>query len=389
MRGKAALFGVIAVVGSSAATVLVAELLLQLLPVSEGTLNRGVDHDHPVLSFEPDDEVVYSRDWNFSLVNRFRVNRQGFVNKYDYDADPATPVLAVIGDSFVEATMVPYEETLQGRLEDDARSEYGGAFRVYSFGASGAPLSQYLVYARHARENYNVRSMIFVIVANDFDESLPGYATHRAFHVFQPDGKGSYELALRGEYVPVRGLLRQSALVRYLHFHLKVSRTWARLRNLAAGRQEQAQYADNTAADTSDKRMQDAHTAVDAFLRLLPSYAALPSQNIVLVVDAPRSALYAAQSLADVPVAGYFQPIRRYLLEEARERGYQVVDMAPYFFAEHKKTGIHFEWPTDGHWNGEGHKGAYEEVRSSTFYRRFLAIATNVPPEAPKSTPPR
>ncbi len=101
----------------------------------------------------PDDEVVYSRDWNLSGVNRVRVNQQGFVNKYDYDADPPTPVLAVIGDSYVEAMMVPHEETLFGRLENDARSQYGDAFRVYSFAASGAQLSQYLVYARHAQDN--------------------------------------------------------------------------------------------------------------------------------------------------------------------------------------------------------------------------------------------
>jgi hypothetical protein len=386
MRGKAFVFGLVTVLSSIAVSMLAAELVLRLLPVSQGTVNRPVNQEHPVLSFEPDDDVVYSRDWNFSVVNHFRVNRQGFVNKYDYDADPATPVLAVIGDSYVEATMVPYEETLFGRLEQDARSRYDGDFRVYSFGASGAPLSQYLVYARHAQDNYNVQSMVFVIISNDFDESLPRYATHKAFHVFQPDEAAGYKLVLPGEYVPVTGLLRQSAVTRYLHFHLGVSRTVARLRALAADRYEQAAYADNTAADTSDRRMQDARTAVDAFLRLLPSHADLPNQNIALVIDSPRVSLYEVQSLEDLP-NGYFQQIRRYLMEQALEQGYQVLDMAPHFFATHKATGVHFEWPTDAHWNGEGHKGAYEVVRDSPFYRRFIDIATSVPRDAPVATP--
>jgi hypothetical protein len=385
MRGKTALFSVIAVLASTAVTLLAAELVLQLLPVSEGTVNRPVDEEHPVLSFEPDDDVVYSRDWNFSLVNHFRINEQGFVNDYDYDADPATPVLAVIGDSYVEATMVPYEETLQGRLEHDARSRYGGGFRVYSFGASGAPLSQYLVYAKHAQDHYNVQSMVFVIIANDFDESMPRYATHPAFHVFNADGSGRYELVLPHDYVPVGGVLRHSALVRYLHFHLKVTAAWAKLRGLFARRDAQVRYADNTAADASERRMHDARAAVDAFLQLLPTYAGLPSQNIALVVDGPRGSLYDVQSLAELPTGGYFQRARGYLMEQARERGFEVLDMAPYFFAEHRKTGVRFEWPTDGHWNSEGHRGAYEEVRDSAFYRRFLDTVTNAPEPAPVS----
>lgn len=291
MRGKTLLLGVITVLGSTTASLVAAELGLRLLPVSEGTVNRPVNREHPVLSFVPDEDGLYSRDWNFSWVNHFRVNKQGFVNKYDYDADPATPVMAVIGDSYVEATMLPYEETLYGRLENDARSHYGGQFRVYSFGASGAQLPQYLVYARHAKQNYNVQSMIFVIISNDFDESLPRYATHNAFHVFHPDGAGGYEVVLPGEYVPVTGFLRESALTRYLQFHLKVSHSWAKLRALAANRYEQIKYADNTSADISNRRIQDARTAVDAFLKLLPAYADLPSRNIAFVVDGPRGSI--------------------------------------------------------------------------------------------------
>ena len=382
MRGKALLFGAITLIGSTAVSLLAAELVLRLLPVSEGTLNRPVNQQHPVLSFEPDDDVVFSRDWNFSYVNRVRVNKQGFVNKYDYDADPATPVLAVIGDSYVEAVMVPHEETLFGRLESDARSFYGGDFHVYSFGASGAPLSQYLVYAKHAQDNYNVESMVFVIIANDFDESMPRYATHEAFPVFHAGEDGRYNVVLPRDYVPLRGILRESALVRYLHWHLNLSRTLAKLRARAAAQYEQIKYADNTAADTSSRRMLDARAAVDAFLQLLPSYASLPSKNIAFVVDASRGALYDAQSPEDVP-NGYFQQVRRYFMEQARAQGLEVVDMAPYFFTEHKKTGVRFEWPTDAHWNGEAHRGAYEEIRDSAFYRRFLDTATSVPAHVP------
>jgi hypothetical protein len=45
------------------------------------------------------------------------------------------------------------------------------ALRVYSFGASGALLSQYLIWARHAVHEYGARAVIINVVGNDFDES--------------------------------------------------------------------------------------------------------------------------------------------------------------------------------------------------------------------------
>ena len=67
--------------------------------------------------------------------------------------------------------MMPYAETVQGRL---ARA-LAGDFRVYSFAASGAPLSQYLVWARHAVRDYGARGVAINVVVNDFDESHVAY----------------------------------------------------------------------------------------------------------------------------------------------------------------------------------------------------------------------
>ena len=69
--------------------------------------------------------------------------------------------------------MVPYEETLYGRLA----STLEGRFRVYSFGASGAPLSQYLIWAGHAVREYGARAVVINVVGNDFDESHVAYNT--------------------------------------------------------------------------------------------------------------------------------------------------------------------------------------------------------------------
>ena len=94
-----------------------------------------------------------------------RVNNAGFVNDQVYRKEDEPPLLAVVGDLYIQAAMVPYPETLHGRLA----SNLEGRLRVYSFGASGAPLSQYLIWARHAVRDYGAQALVINVVGNDFD----------------------------------------------------------------------------------------------------------------------------------------------------------------------------------------------------------------------------
>src|SRR5690606_25729789 len=132
-----------------------AELALRLLPVNEGLMVQPVNASNPVFHFAPNRSSVWSRDWDFKLVNYVRTNNAGFVNDQDYRKDDPRPLLAVVGDSYVEALMVPFGQTLHGRLAA-ASAPWG---RVYSFGGSGAPLSQYLVWAQYAREEWNANAL--------------------------------------------------------------------------------------------------------------------------------------------------------------------------------------------------------------------------------------
>ena len=66
-----------------------------------------VDAADPVLHFTPNRPFTNSLGWNFHNVVHGRVNNAGFVNDQDYVRD-GPPLIAVIGDSFIEAQMVPY-----------------------------------------------------------------------------------------------------------------------------------------------------------------------------------------------------------------------------------------------------------------------------------------
>ena len=125
------------------------EAVLRTLPVSDALRTTAVNAENPIIRFEPGREITWSRDWDFSLVNQVRFNNFGFVSDFDYDPDATSPLLAVIGDSYVEALMVPFRETCAGRL----RTHLEARSRVYAFGMSGAPLSQYLAFAEYARDH--------------------------------------------------------------------------------------------------------------------------------------------------------------------------------------------------------------------------------------------
>ena len=93
----------------------------------------------------------------------------------DYDYHPASqdesPLLAIIGDSYVEAAQVANRKSMHGLLA----SRFDGKGRIYGLGYSGAPLSQYLAFADFARNEFKPDAMAFVIIGNDFDESLLKY----------------------------------------------------------------------------------------------------------------------------------------------------------------------------------------------------------------------
>jgi hypothetical protein len=88
--------------------------------------------------------------------------------------------------------LLPYEQTLQGLLS----TVFEGKLRIYSFGASGAPLSQYLVWARYAVGKFKARALVINVVGNDFDESRIEYKSSPGFWYYAPGPDGELHLQL-------------------------------------------------------------------------------------------------------------------------------------------------------------------------------------------------
>lgn len=346
---KKVLYAVIASLLAICGLLVLAELACRLLPINEGLRTLPVNAENPIYRFEPNRTSSWSRDWNFSIVNRVRVNNAGFVNDQDYVREGQRPLLAVIGDSYIEAGMVPYGETVQGRLA----AAWGDRGRVYSFAASGAGLTQYLTWAEHARDTYRPDSYLFLNIANDFAESLYHRGRSPGFHHFVrlPDDRAEVR---RVDYQPtlLRRLARHSALAMYLVLNVKIEQVVKlNLKELGAPTQR---WAANIQRDGTQEEYADYEWAARTFLDRLPAATGVAPDRIVIAIDGLRDAIY-EPSQAAVLMDSVWGRMRRFMAVEAGKRGFKVIDMQPVFEAAYRRDGRRFEFPTDTHWNGHAH----------------------------------
>jgi hypothetical protein len=361
-------------VGACLLTLALLEILLRFLPVQSHIPYEPVNELNQVARYRPFRSFVYSHHWNFQDKNCGRTNAQGFVSDFDYDAEDPRPLIAVVGDSYIEARMVSFSDTLQERL----RAVSGSTARVYAFAMNGAALSQYLIFARHARDTFRPEALIVNIVSNDFDESFAAFQAIARFHYFAEDADGELRPRLIGFYYPSRWreLLSHSALVRYMYFHLRITDAPRSIRNFLQGlspvnRSKKSRVRSADMQKKSDDRRLLSERAADVFLRLLPGYAGLAPESIVLILDGHRHSLYDATRGQD---AG-FEHLRRYVAQRARPMGYEVIDMHPVFERDFKTYGQRFDFTHDAHWNARAHALAAREAAMTGTIRRILSAS--------------
>ncbi len=349
-------------------TFLALEGLMQLLPVTDEANTQAVDQSSPIIHFMPNQDITFSRGWNFSISNVKHINNYGYMSDYDYapPSQDAAPLLTIIGDSYVEAAQVENRQSMHGLLA----SRMSGEGRVYAIGYSGAPLSQYLAFADFARHEFEPDAMAFVIIGNDFDESLLKYKSAPGFHYFATDSNGLMELRLV-DYEPSRWLrktAKKSALVRYLFLTAGIDpeKVSAMFDSNQAG--QQRHFVGNTSADATQDRLRDSKAAVDAFFDKLPKKSGLPPGSILFVVDGMRPDLYTDDAIK-LARGSYFDLMRTYFIGRATALGYQVIDMQPVFERHYREHGKRFEFPTDAHWNVLGHQLVADEIAKTSMFQ--------------------
>lgn len=333
------------------ATLLVLELLFRMLPVDTGLRMQPVDASNPVMRSVPGQTYVSSTGWALSNVRVGVTNNYGFVNPIDYRSN-SHPV-AVIGDSYIEARMNSFPDTLQGRLA----KYFNGVCDIYSMGMSGASLSDYLVISEYAKQNFAPRAMIFLIVHGDAEESVltPNTPPVPGNSYFVEKKDGSLELYKTPYHSStLKELARKSALIRYIFLNLKLDLSW-----------KDILYSSKVAGDNGPRKnnlltprgLDRAKSAITKFLDELPHASGLETGKIVFIVDADRNSLYAKYITATDTGGADDDKVSHIFVNEAEARGYRVIEMRPVFesyLAQNKKK-VDYS-PLDSHWNRVAHE---------------------------------
>lgn len=314
------------------AVVCVLEALLRLAPVSTGLRFQAVNAANPVLRGEPGLRFTKSMGWSLFNAQHGALNNYGFNSPRPYSA--TVPAIAVIGDSYVEATQAPAWATLPARLEQQT----SGCAQVYGFGESGGALGDYLNLLGWTSRNFKLVGAVILITADDVRESTerrPGLAN------FTRGGADQVELR-RQDYpgsTPTREVINGSRLFRYAFDNLQFDP-----RALAP-----VWPARHTTARESAAAQPTAGESIRAFTDGLARASPLRPRDIMILFDADRKAIYAGR-----PASA--DPDRRALMAAARQRGFGVVDLTGPFADGWRRTGRRLDYsPIDGHWNPVGY----------------------------------
>lgn len=370
-RFKMMSLALISILLGVAVTVLILEVALRAFSVNEGLQVTPVNQDNPILKFAPNRTSIWSKNWNFSIVNKVKTNNYGFVNDIDYDPNATTPLLAIVGDSYVEAAMVPYKQTVSGIFA----TALAPKTRVYSFGSSGSALSQYLAYCRYARDTFRPDALVIVVDGNDYSESLLQYKSAPAFHYFTKSPDGTLVLQrVDFEVTPWRSLVRRSALGMYLATNVHAQFWPNRIKRYFSQLVSRTPHSVTDASMNTERgHIFESQEAVETFLKLLPSLSGLPPSKIIMVVDGMRETIYDTERVAGIAAyIAYVDVMRRYFIAKAQAGGFEVIDMQPRFLEHYRRYGQRFEFATDYHWNPLGHAVVADAVQRSMMYRIVL-----------------
>lgn len=364
---KSAVFRALKLFGSVFLAFLIAEVVIRFFPVDSGLYVEPVNEQQPVVRFTPNSEFTYSKDWDFRDLNRGRINNFGFVNDQDYEPTETSPLAAIIGDSYIEAAMVPFGETVQGRLAEYVHRKG----RVYSFGMSGASLSQYLAWTSWVKNIFHPDLFAVTVVSGDFDESLLRYKKAPGYYYFDDSQKNMPLVRVDLDPGFLHGRIRPtriSALARYILRNLDL-RTFI---------QEHVSPKSIPDAGTSSASMEADRVArskrvVDTFLARLPQAAGVAAGKIILVLDGMRPALYSRDGLQKVQ-GSYSDVMRRYLIWQARLHGYVVIDMQPRFIEYYRASGERLDYLDNGHWNETGHLLVAEAIEKTRPFQELFGF---------------
>ena len=320
--------------------VLLLELLFRVLPVSTST-EAGYYTDSLILNYPPHHRWTIATGWDLRNAQHLRSNNFGYVANRDLARNEQA--VALIGDSFIEASMLAASDRPDVQLERAL-----GSRPVFAMGSPGTALLDYAERIRFAHENFGVRDFVVLMERGDVKQSLCGSGNIKG-RCLDPK-----TLAARNEKIPAPGtakrIFRHSALAQYVFGQLMFSphKLWQQAFSPPPPHSAATLVTARATPADFPNQLQVVPPFVEvvttAFFDRIKPFA---TGKLVIVLDSDRGALASGQSAAD--------PSRARFIELARAAGAIVVDTEPLFQAHFADSSLTLDvGPYDGHLNPLG-----------------------------------
>lgn len=306
------------------------------------------DDEHQIIKFSHENgkSGLWTKGRFSQQQGRWMINNEGWNSPIDYHEAKKDGVkrIAVIGDSYIQALQLNIDRSYPYILGDSLGEKY----EVYSFGASGSPLSQYLNVSRYVEKKYSPDIYIFNLVHNDFLESITGLAYNSMYLTIQPGEDSSFNeiQPLKPERshkkIPGGDLLKKSSFFRYVYNNLN-------LRDKFKSKQVAKQVEMNVALGDVYAN-QDAIRDVTKYV-LRKIQAELGNKEIIFVMDGPRWNIYDG-NVAQSRVTW----LNSMVASHSKELNLQFIDLMPLMEKDFNEKGKRFETDYDSHWADYGHQ---------------------------------
>lgn len=278
---------------------------------------------------------------------KWRINNMHWNYPIDYSPQKEKKLIAVIGDSFIEALQVDNDKKYPFLLHDMLKSEY----EVYGFGISGAPLSQYLNISRYVNRHFNPDIIIINVVFNDFDESIhqltPGKNWFLKVSVNQ-EGLVTETIPVTKNDLPQyklwKRILYKSALFRYLYLNLHIKD----MQQIKLTRSKE-NFEANVKVDDIKVNKELIFKGIDYIVKTIRNEN--KEKRIIFVLDGIRDNIYKNT----LNQSGLLW-IREMMDELCKKYQIEYIDLTPRMEQEYINNHKKFEFGIDNHWNEYGHK---------------------------------
>jgi hypothetical protein len=291
----------------------------------------------------------------------WRTNNYGWNSSIDYypNATRDKKLICIIGDSYVRALQVDVSKNIASLLRNNMSKNYD----IYSFGHDGAPLSQYLHMSRYVGKQFNPDILIFLLVHNDFHESIAQLVSKPYF--LQVDFRNGGIFEIEPKKPKLYQFLTYSALFRYLYSNL----------NLASIYFNRIQKPNKYNANIEVKTVMENETMIEKATDYL--IKKIKDENrgkrLIFMMDAPRNDIYNNQLLNSSIVC-----MNKMVARICKKNDLEYIDLTNIMHKDYMKYKKEFNSKLDGHWNEYGHYIAsdtlYSHLTTQSAYIRNNSI---------------